>query len=133
MEPTEQRLLKIGELACLVGLDAQTLRNYERQGLLEPVARSEAGQHRLYGAEQVAQLRFVRRANQLAGIRLAEVRELLALIDEGEREENLPRLRGVLEEKLRQTERRMEELSALRDSLVHYRWRFEEEEDQGQR
>jgi DNA-binding transcriptional MerR regulator len=101
MVPTEQRLLKIGELARLVGLDAQTLRNYERQGLLEPVACSEAGQHRLYGAEQVAQLRFVRRANQLAGIRLAEVRELLALIDEGERGENLPRLRGVLEEKLR--------------------------------
>ncbi len=129
MVPTEQRLLKIGELAHLVGLDAQTLRNYERQGLLEPVARSEAGQHRLYGAEQVAQLRFVRRANQLAAIRLAEVRELLALIDEGERGENLPRLRGVLEEKLRQTERRMEELSAFHDSLLHYRWRFEEEED----
>ena len=129
MEPTEERLLKTGELACLVGLDAQTLRNYERQGLLQPAARSEAGQHRLYGAEQVAQLRFVRRASQLAGIRLAEVRELLALIDEGERVENLPRLRGVLEEKLRQTERRMEELSAFRDSLLHYRWRFEEEED----
>ncbi|MDQ4002046.1 MAG: MerR family transcriptional regulator, partial [Actinomycetota bacterium] len=67
MEPTGERLLKIGELAHLAGLDAQTFRNYERQGLLEPAARSEAGQHRLYGAEQVAQLGFVRRANQLAG------------------------------------------------------------------
>ena len=129
MEPKGERLLKIGELAHLVGLDAQTLRNYERQGLLEPVARSEAGQQRLYGAEQVAQLRFVRRANQLAGIRLAEVRELLALLDEGERGENLPRLRVVLEEKLQQTERRIEELTAFRDSLMHYRWWFEEEED----
>ncbi len=129
MEPTGERLLKIGELAHLAGLDAQTFRNYERQGLLEPAARSEAGQHRLYGAEQVAQLGFVRRANQLAGIRLAEVRELLALIDEGERGENLLRLRGVLEEKLRQTERRMEELSAFRDSLLYYRRQFEEEED----
>jgi DNA-binding transcriptional MerR regulator len=131
MEHTGERLLKIGELAHLAGLDAQTLRNYERQGLLKPAARSEAGQHRLYGAEQVAQLRFVRRANQLAGIRLAEVRELLTLIDEGERGENLLRLRGVLEEKLRQTERRMEELSAFRDSLMHYRRRFEEKVDQG--
>jgi DNA-binding transcriptional MerR regulator len=129
MEPTGERLLKIGELADLVGLDAQPLRNYERQGLLEPAARSEVGHHRLYGVEQVAQLRFVRRANQLAGIRLAEVRELLALIEEGERGENLPRLGGVLEELLRQTERRMEELAAFRDSLMHYRWRFEEEED----
>ena len=129
MEPKGERLLRIGELARLVDLDPQTLRNYERQGLLEPVARSEAGQHRLYGAEQVAQLRFVRRANQLAGIRLAEVRELLALLDEGERGENLPRLRVVLEEKLQQTERRIEELTAFRDSLMHYRWWFEEEED----
>ena len=93
------------------------------------MARSEAGQPRLYGAEQVALLRFVRRANQLAGLRLAEVRELLALIDEGERGENLLRLRGVLEEKLQQTRRRVEELSAFHDSLLHYRWRFEEEED----
>ncbi len=58
MEPKGERLLKVGELADLVGLDTQTLRNYERQGLLQPAARSEAGQHRLYGAEQVAQLRF---------------------------------------------------------------------------
>ncbi len=129
MEPKGERLLKVGELADLVGLDTQTLRNYERQDLLQPAARSEAGQHRLYGAEQVAQLRFVRRANQVAGLRLAEVRELLALIDEGERGENLPRLRGVLEEKLGQTERRMEELTAFRDSLLHYRWRFEDEVD----
>jgi MerR family transcriptional regulator, Zn(II)-responsive regulator of zntA len=129
MEPKGERLLKVGELADLVGLDTQTLRNYERQGLLQPAARSEAGQHRLYGAEQVAQLRFVRRANQVAGLRLAEVRELLALIADGKRGENLPRLRGVLEEKLRQTERRMEELSAFRDSLLHYLSRFEEEED----
>ena len=131
MEPTGGRLLKIGELADLVGLDAQTLRNYEQQGLLEPVARSEAGQYRLYGAEQVAQLRFVRRANQLAGIRLAEVRELLALIDEGERGENIPRLNELLEKNLRKTEQRMEELSAFRNSLLHYRWWFEEAEDQG--
>jgi DNA-binding transcriptional MerR regulator len=114
-----------------MGVEAQTLRNYEQQGLLKPLIRSEAG-HRLYGQEEVARVRFIKRAN-LAGLTLAKVKELLALMAEGERGENIPRLMEFLEEKLRKTEQRMEELSAFREGLLHYRWRFEEEEDQGQR
>jgi DNA-binding transcriptional MerR regulator len=129
MKRNGSQLLKIGEIARLMGVEAQTIRNYEQQGLLKPVARSEGG-HSLYGQEEVARARFIKRA-KLAGLTLAEVKGLLALVAEGERGENLPHLRGVLEEKLRQTERRMEELSAFRDSLLHYRWRFEEEEDEG--
>ena len=129
MKRNGSQFLKIGEIARLMGVEAQTIRNYEQQGLLKPVARSEGG-HSLYGQEEVARARFIKRA-KLAGLTLAEVKGLLALVAEGERGENLPHLRGVLEEKLRQTERRMEELSAFRDSLLHYRWRFEEEEDEG--
>ncbi len=127
MKRKGSQLLRVGELAQLVGLEAQTIRNYEQQGLLKPLLRSEAGQ-RLYGQEEVARVRFIKRAS-LAGLTLAEAKELLALVAEGERGENIPRLKEVLEEKLRKTEQRMEELSAFRDSLVHYRWRFEEEED----
>ena len=127
MKRKGSQLLRVGELAQLVGLEAQTIRNYEQQGLVKPLLRSEAG-HRLYGQEEVARVRFIKRAN-LAGLTLAEVKELLALVAEGERGENIPRLKEVLEEKLRKTEQRMEELSAFRDSLVHYRGRFEEEED----
>ena len=76
----------------------------------------------------MARLQFIRQA-KLAGLTLTEAKDLLALIAEGERGENIPRLKEVLEEKLRKTEQRMEELSAFRDSLVHYRGRFEEEED----
>ncbi len=55
---------------------------------------------------------------------------MLALIADGERGENLPRLKEVLEEKLRETEKKMEELTAFRDSLLYYyRWRFDKEED----
>jgi len=125
-----KRLLKIGEMARLVGLSAQTIRNYEQQRLLKPLTRSEAGQHRLYGQEQVARLRFIKQAN-LAGLPLAEVKELLALVAQGERGENIPRLKEVLEEKLRETEWRMEELAAFRDNLLYYRRRFEQEEDKG--
>ncbi len=129
MERTGDRLLRIGEVARLVGVKVQTIRNYEQQRLLEPLTRSETGR-RLYGREEVARLRFIRQAN-LAGLTLAEVKDLLALIAEGERGENVPRLKEVLEEKLRQTERKMQELAAFRDSLLHYRWRFEDNEDEG--
>ncbi len=132
MDPAGERLLKIGEIARLAGLGAGTVRNYEQQSLLKPVARSEAGQHRLYGAEEVTRLRFIRQAN-IAGLTLAEIKELLALIGEGERGENLPRLKEVLEQRLRETEQMMDELSAFRDNLLYYRWRFEDKEDQGQR
>ena len=126
MEHEGTKLLRIGELAQLMGVASQTLRNYEQQGLLKPTARSEAG-HRLYGQEEVAQLQFINRAS-LAGITKAEVKELLALITKGEGGENLPRASEVLEEKIREAEQKMEEISAFRDSLLSYLRRFEENE-----
>jgi DNA-binding transcriptional MerR regulator len=102
MKRADNQLLKIGDVARLMGVRAQTIRNYEQQGLLKPAGRSKAG-HRLYGAYEVAQLRFMKRAN-LAGITKAEVKELLPLIAQGERGEDLPRLKEVLEEKLGEIE-----------------------------
>ncbi len=119
-------MLKIGELARIAGLRAQTIRNYEQQGLLKPVARSEGG-HSLYGQEVVARARFIKRA-KLAGLTLAEVKGLLALVAVGERGENIPRLKEVLEKQLREIERKMEEISAFRDSLRSYLRRVEEKE-----
>lgn len=127
MEPTDNRLLRIGEVAQLMGVVAQTLLNYEQRGLVKPLVRSQAG-HRLYGPEEVAQLQFIRRAN-LAGLTLVEVKDLLALIAEGERGENIPQVKEVLEERLRKTERKMQEIAAFRDSLLYYRWRLEERKD----
>ena len=129
MHATDRRLLRIGEIARLAGLGVGTILHYQQLGLLKPLTRSETG-HRLYGQEQVAQLQFIRRA-KLAGLTLAEVKDLLALIAEGEQGENIPRLKEVLEEKLRETERRLEELAAFRDSLLHYRGQLEEKEDDG--
>ncbi len=128
MEPEGTQLLRIGEIAKLLSLSSQTLLNYEQEGLLKPTARSQA-RHRLYGAEEVAQLQFIKRAN-LAGITKAEVKELLALIAKGEEGENVSHVKEVLEEKIRETARTIEEISAFRDSLLYYRGRFEEKEDQ---
>ncbi len=132
MERAEQKdFLKIGEIAQLAGLSVNSVRQYEQRGLLKPSARSEAG-HRLYSQEEVVQLQFIKRAN-LAGLTLAEVKDLLALVDKGERGENLPRVNEVLEEKIREAEQKMEEISAFRESLFIYLRRFKENEDQGQR
>ena len=129
MEPTGKRLLKIGEIARLGGVGTWAILNYEQQSLLKPAGRSEAG-NRLYRAEEVARLHFIKRAN-LAGLTLAEVKILLALIAEGEWGEKLSRVNEILEEKIWEAEQKMGEISAFRESLLYYCGRFEEKEGQG--
>lgn len=67
----------IGELARLTGVNIETIRYYERISLLPRVARTQGG-HRLYGAEEVRLLAFVRRAREL-GFSLDQIRSLLKL------------------------------------------------------
>ena len=74
-------MLTIGRLAEAVGLEAKTLRYYDRVGLLPPATRTPAG-YRLYDDGAVGRLRFIRRAKAL-GISLADVRRILAVRDEG--------------------------------------------------
>ncbi|HVJ81936.1 MAG TPA: heavy metal-responsive transcriptional regulator [Planctomycetia bacterium] len=69
--------LTIGRVAKAAGIGVETVRFYEREGLLEPPARKESG-YRLYQADAVARLRFIRRAKEL-GFTLKEIRELFAL------------------------------------------------------
>jgi len=69
------RFLSSGELAREAGINSETLRYYERRGLLPPPARTESG-HRRYDPEAVSLLRLIRRAQGL-GFTLAEIQELL--------------------------------------------------------
>lgn len=70
-------LLTIGKVARSVAVSADTVRFYEKEGLLAPARKSAAG-YRLYGDDTVRRLRFIRHA-QDCGFSLAEVRELLTL------------------------------------------------------
>ena len=75
--------IRIGELSRRTGCNIETIRYYERIGLLLHPARSEA-RYRLYQGDAVRRLTFVRRAREL-GFTLDEVRALLALsVDQGE-------------------------------------------------
>lgn len=75
--------LAIGTLSKRTGCNVETIRYYERVGLLPAPARSTGG-YRLYGTEHVARLTFIRRARTL-GFSIDEVRTLLKLADERKR------------------------------------------------
>lgn len=69
--------MRIGELARQAGVDVQTVRYYEREGLLEAPARTASG-YRAYGPEHLERLNFVRHCRSL-DMPLAEIRRLIEL------------------------------------------------------
>jgi len=74
--PVGSPLLKINEVATEVDLTARSIRYYEELGLLKPAARSE-GAYRLYDADDIERLRFIRGLRDDAGFSLAEIGRLL--------------------------------------------------------
>jgi len=69
--------MRIGDLARSAGVDAQTVRYYEREGMLEAPARTPAG-YRSYGPRHLERLNFVRHCRSL-DMSLADIKRLLAL------------------------------------------------------
>lgn len=69
--------LTIGKLAKLAGVGVETVRFYERKGLLEQPPRRESG-YRQYPPEAVSRLRFIRRSKEL-GFSLSEIKDLMSL------------------------------------------------------
>ena len=106
--------MRIGALAKLVGLSTSAVRYYEKEGLIAPVPRTDAG-YRLYGTEVVGRLQFLLRAKAL-GLSLREVGELLAspTADVGAERDHL---RHLVAHKIADTRRRIAELQALNQEL----------------
>lgn len=69
--------MRIGEVAKRVGISVETIRFYEKHGLIETAKRNESG-YRIYGPKNVEQLFFIVRAKEL-GFTLKEIRDLLRL------------------------------------------------------
>lgn len=103
----------IGQVARAAGVSVQTVRYYERRGLL-PAAPRKASGYRVYPLETVERLRFIHRA-QGAGFRLEEIKEVLRLKYAGQSPCNC--VRRLLEGKLAQVEREMAELRRFRREL----------------
>lgn len=102
--------LTIGKLAAAGGVGVETIRFYQRKGLLEQPTR-ESGIRR-YGSEDLRRLRFIRQA-QAAGFTLQEIKELLEL----DASEDRPRARELARIRIKSLDERIAELRRARDAL----------------
>jgi len=104
------RPLTIGKLAAAGGVGVETIRFYQRRGLLGTPTRE--GGTRRYGTEDLRRLRFIRQA-QGAGFTLAEIKELLEL-DAGE---DRSRARALATRRIEALDARIAELERARNAL----------------
>ena len=104
--------LTIGRVAEAAGINVETIRFYQRLGLLDEPAKPSGGVRR-YGVEFVARLRFIKRAKQL-GFSLAEVQRLLVLEDP----QSCGKARSLAAEKLALVENRIADLERMRSVLT---------------
>ena len=102
--------LTIGKLAVAGGVGVETIRYYQRRGLLETPTRFDG--LRRYGSEDLRRLRFIRQA-QAAGFTLEKIRELLDLDASDDR----PRVRQLAQERVAALDARIAELQQARDAL----------------
>jgi Cu(I)-responsive transcriptional regulator len=105
--------MRIGELAKATGTKAETIRYYEREGILPAADRTDSN-YRDYSDNHLAALTFVRRARQL-GFSMAQVRELLALSDRADKP--CQKVDELVREQLEEVEQKIVDLSSLRNEL----------------
>ncbi len=112
--PETERIYRIGDLAAKTTLSRDTLRYYERLGLLERPLRTSGG-FRLYNEVTLDRLQFIKRA-QAVGFSLGEVREIITVA--GRESAQCRQVRGLVAEKVADVDERLSELRAFRRSLV---------------
>ena len=105
--------MRIGTAAGQAGVNVQTLRYYERRGLLPKPPRRVSG-YREFPDDAVRIVRFIKRAQDL-GFSLDEVEELLRLRNDKRRDRG--RIRAVAERRVRQIEGKIAELQAMKKAL----------------
>src|SRR3954470_21958597 len=111
-----ERGLRVGELAEAVGATSDTIRYYERAGLLPPPRRTPAG-YRAYDVLAVDRLRFIQGAQRL-GLRLADIRDLLSVRDTGSCA--CGPAEDLLAQRLAEVDAEIARLSALRHEMPHH-------------
>ncbi len=109
--------MRIGDLASRAGLTVKTLRFYEQAGVLPAAARLPSG-YRDYDQTALARLRFVKAA-QAAGLTLTEIRQVIAVRDN----DGPPcqHVTGLLDAHATDLDRRIAELTLLRQDITHLR------------
>jgi DNA-binding transcriptional MerR regulator len=107
-------VLTITDLAAELGVRSDTLRYYERTGLISSAGRTPGG-YRLYDSDVADRVRFIKSA-QRSGLRLRDIDELLVIMDAG----NCPcgHTADLVEKRLAEVDAEITRLEALRSSLV---------------
>lgn len=105
--------MKIGELAKSTGYPVQTIRYYEKEGLVRSTARSE-GNFRLYDQDAIERLLFIKHCRNL-DLSLSDIRQLLVLMDSPETRCN--EVNQMIDQHLEEVEQRLVDLHVLRDQL----------------
>ena len=107
--------LTIGRLAEQAGLGIETVRFYERQGLIPPPPRT-ASNYRIYPEEEVNRLKFIKRAKDL-GFTLNEIKELLAL--QHDPHATKADIKKRTENKIEVIKKKVRDLSRIQEALEH--------------
>ena len=106
--------LTMGQLSKRTGCNIETIRYYERIGLLPAPPRTQGG-HRLYGESDLRRLAFIRRSREL-GFTVDEVRSLLRLVDD--RSYTCAEVRSLTLEHLTEVRKKIADLRRLRKTLA---------------
>lgn len=106
--------MRIGEVAARAGVNVQTLRFYERRGLLKRPVRLSSG-YRSYDDDAVKVVRFIKRTQEF-GFTLTEIKLLLDLRDDSSRDPDV--VRGIAQVKVAAIEERIGRLKRIRADLV---------------
>lgn|SRR5690606_11510398 len=109
--------MKIGALAKQTGVSVQTIRFYEQEGLVSVSQRTQ-GNYRLYGAESLRQLGFIKQCRNL-GLTLGEIRELIGY--QATPEKACEEINHIVDRHVQEVDARIAELTALRGQLVGLR------------
>ncbi len=107
-------MITIGTLSKRTGVNIETIRYYERSRLIPPAPRTDSGR-RLYKAEDIRRLTFIRHARDL-GFDIAAIKTMLALQDTPE--ESCQRVSRIASDQLEAVESRIRRLRGLRTELV---------------
>ncbi|OAN16678.1 heavy metal-responsive transcriptional regulator [Photobacterium jeanii] len=104
----------IGQLAKRSGVSSDTLRFYEKNGLLQPAGRSDSG-YRLYSEENLSRVKFIMRSKAV-GLSLDEIRELLDIRLEAS-QHSCAEVKAITQAKLNEVDAKIAELTRIRRAL----------------
>lgn len=106
--------MSIGEVARITGCNVETIRYYEREGVM-PSPRRSPGGHRLYSQGLVERLNFIRRSREL-GFSMEEIHELLRIVD---REQvSCEKVKDIARSHIADISRKIDDLQRIKETLA---------------